>query len=338
MQISVDDLASRIGGTVEGSGRLSLTGIASIARAQPSEVTFAGNRRDCAAADASAAGALIGPHDGPPSCKPVIRVAHPKAALARALAVFHPPRRYPASIHPSAQIGATVKLGQDLFIGEHAVVRDGAVIGDRTVIEAGCFVGEDATVGDDCRLYPGVTVYPSVKIGHRAILHAGAVIGSDGFGYVQVDGQRQKIPHVGDVIVEDDVEIGANTTIDRAMLDSTVIRRGAKIDNLVQIGHDVTIGESSIVVAQVGVGGSSRVGGNVVLYGQVGVRDHCTIGDRAVVAGGSVVAGDLPDDLVAWGFPAQPMLQFKRQLVALRRLPNLLRTVARRGLVDVVKG
>jgi UDP-3-O-[3-hydroxymyristoyl] glucosamine N-acyltransferase len=334
MQISVTDLAARIGGTVEGNGTLPLAGIASIPRAKSSDVTFVGSTKHCAAAEASAAGAIIVPRNGPASGKPLIRVDNPKSALARALAVFHPPRRYPATIHPTAQLGADVKLGNDLFIGEYAVVRDGAMIGDRTVIEAGCFVGEGAVLGADCLLYPGVKLYHAVKIGRGVIIHAGAVIGSDGFGYAQERGQHVKIPQIGDVIIGDDVEIGANTTIDRAMIDSTIIHRGTKIDNLVQIAHDVTIGECSIIVAQVGIAGSCEIGRNVTLAGQVGVGDHRNIGDNAVVGGGAGVTDDLPADSVVWGTPAQPMLQYKRQLVALRRLPKVLWKLAQRGILD----
>jgi UDP-3-O-[3-hydroxymyristoyl] glucosamine N-acyltransferase len=214
------------------------------------------------------------------------------------------------------------------------VVRDGAAVGDRTVIEAGCFVGEGAVLGTECLLYPGVKVYHGVKIGRGVIIHAGAVIGSDGFGYVQEDGQHVKIPHVGDVIIGDDVEIGANTTIDRAMIESTVIRRGTKINNLAYIAHDVTIGECAIVIAQVGIAGGCDIGRNVILAIQAGVVDHRTIGDNAVVGGGAVVTDDLPANAVVWGTPAQPMLQYKRQLVALRRLPKVLRNLARRGILD----
>jgi UDP-3-O-[3-hydroxymyristoyl] glucosamine N-acyltransferase len=334
MQISVNDLAVRIGGAVEGNGMLALAGIASIPRARSRDVTFAGSAKQCAAAEASAAGAIIVPQNGPASSKALIRVDNPKSALARALAVFHPPRRYPATIHPTAQLGADVKLGADVFIGEYAVVRDGAVIGDRTVVEAGCFVGEGAVLGADCVLYPGVKLYPAVKIGRGVVIHAGAVIGSDGFGYVQEDGQHFKIPQVGDVIIDDDVEIGANTTIDRAMMDSTIIRRGTKIDNLVQVAHDVTIGECSIIVAQVGIAGSCEIGRNVTLAGQVGVVDHCNIGGNAVVGGGAVVTDDLPANAVVWGTPAQPIRQYKRQLVALRRLPKVLWKLAQRGILD----
>ena len=195
-------------------------------------------------------------------------------------------------------------------------------------------MGEAAVLGADCLLYPGVTIYHDVKIGRGVIIHAGVVIGSDGFGYVQEDGQHFKIPHVGEVIVGDDVEIGANTAIDRAMMDATVIHRGTKIDNLVQISHDVTIGEYSIVVAQVAIGGCCDVGKHVVLAGQVGVADHCTIGDNAAVGGGSVVIDDLPANAVVWGTPAQPMWQYKRQLVALQRLPKVMRTLAQRGVLS----
>lgn len=334
MKISVNDLAARIGGHVEGDGAVQLTGIAPIPRAQASDITFADSLPHCAAAEATAAGAIIVPNKAPASRKPLIRVENPRAAFARTLAVFFPPRQYPAQIHPTAQIGAQVKLGVGVFVGEYAVVRENAIIGDRAVIEAGCFIGEGVVMGADCLIHPGAKIHHRVRIGQRVVIKAGAVIGGDGFGYVLDGGQHLKIPQVGDVILEDDVEIGANTTIDRAMMDSTIIRRGTKIDNLVQIGHNVTVGQNSILIAQVGVSGSVQIGANVTLAGQVGVADHVKIGDNAVVAAQGGIAEDVPPKSVVWGTPAQPMMQVKRQVIALRRLPALIRTLSRRGLFD----
>lgn len=328
MQLSVKALATRISGEVDGDGEILLTDIAPIPRVGASELTFAENAKHCAAAEASDAAAVIAPLDAPASRKTLIRVKNPRAAFARALAVFHPPRQYPGQVHPTAQIGRNVRLGDGVFVGEYAVVRDNVVIGNRSVIEANCFLGEGAAVGEDCLLYPGVKIYHAVRIANRVIIHAGSVIGSDGFGYVQDGAQRIKIPQIGDVVIEDDVEIGANVTIDRATMDSTIIKRGTKIDNLVQIAHNVTVGENCIIVAQVGIAGSVQIGKNVTLAGQVGVADHLKIGDNAVAAAQSGLAEDVPADTVVWGTPAQPMMQTKRQIIALRKLPEWLRKLS----------
>jgi UDP-3-O-[3-hydroxymyristoyl] glucosamine N-acyltransferase len=334
VQITAQELANRIDGQLDGDSALRLTGIAPIARAGPADVTFAENEKHCAAAEISAAATVIVPVSAPASRKTLIRVKNPRAAFARALAVFFPARRYPAQIDNTAQVGRNVQLGQDVFIGAHAVLRDNVIIGNRCVIEANCFLGEGAKLGDDCLLYPGVTVYHGVRVGDRVIIHAGSVIGSDGFGYVQDGAQRIKIPQVGDVVIEDDVEIGANVTIDRATIDSTIVRRGTKIDNLVQIAHNVTVGQNCLIIAQVGIAGSVQIGNNVTLAGQVGVADHLKIGDNSVVGAQGGVIADLPPGSVVWGTPTQPVTQLKRQLVALRKLPELLRKLAQRGITD----
>lgn len=329
MQITVKDLAARIGGEVEGDGTLMLTGIAPIPRAQMSEATFAETERHWPAAAASAAGAVIVPANAPASSKALIRVKNPRAAFARALQLFHPPKQYPAKIHPTAQIGANVRLGEGVFVGEHAVLRDGAAFGDRSVVEANCVIGENVSIGEDCRVYPGVVIYPGVRIGHRVIVHAGAVLGSDGFGYAQDGAQKIKIPHLGDVVIEDDVEIGANVTIDRAMMGSTVIKRGTKIDNLVQIAHNVSVGEDCVIISQVGIAGSVQIGDNVTLAGQAGIADHVKIGANTRIGAQAGVTQDVPEGVDMWGTPAQIKTQFMRQIVALRKLPELLR---KRGL------
>jgi len=325
VQISVSELAGKIGGQVEGDGSQLVSGIAPIPRAGKTDVTFAESDKHFAAAAACAAAAVIVPTKAELPGKTLIRVANPRAVFARTLQVFFPARKYPGQIHPTAQLGRDVTLGADVYIGEYAVLRDGVVVGNRTVIEAHCFVGEGTTLGDDCLLYPGVKLYHRLRIGHRVIIHAGSVLGSDGFGYAQEAGQHIKIPQLGDVIVEDDVEIGANVTIDRATMDSTVIKRGTKIDNLVQIAHNVTIGESSIIIAQAGVAGSVQVGKNVTLAGQAGIGDHLKIGDNSVIAAQAGVMSDLEPGSIVVGAPAQPVKQFFRQVAALRKLPDLLR-------------
>ena len=331
MHIKVHDLAARLGGQVEGDGNLQLTGLAPIPRAQASDVTFAENPKHCAAAEGCAAAAVIVPLNAPASRKTLIRVKNPRAAFARALAVFHPPRQYPAQIHPTAQLGRNAQLGEGVFVGEYVVLRDNVAVGNRTVIEAHSVVGEGSSLGNDCLLYPNVTIYHGIRIGNRVIIHAGSVIGSDGFGYVQDGAERLKIPQVGDVVIEDDVEIGANVTIDRATMDSTIIRRGTKIDNLVQIAHNVTLGQNCTIISQVGIAGSVQIGDNVTLAGQVGIADHLKIGSNSVVGAQSGVAEDVPPNSVMFGTPAQPMMQTKRQIIALRKLPGLLRKLGKEG-------
>jgi len=329
MSITVHALAARIGGHVEGDGNISLQGIASIPHARSTDITFAENPKHSAAAENCAAAAVIVPLNTPASRKTVIRVKNPRAAFARALAVFHPPRQYPAGVHPTARLGRDVRLGEGVFLGEYAVLRDRVSVGNRTVIDAHTIIGEGTTLGDDCLLYPNVTLYHDVHIGHRVAIHSGSVIGSDGFGYVQDGAERLKIPQTGNVIIEDDVEIGANVAIDRATMDSTIIKRGTKIDNLVQIAHNVTLGRNCIVISQVGIAGSVQIGDNVTLAGQAGIADHLTIGENSVVAAQSGVAEDVPPGSVVFGSPAQPVMQTKRQIIALRKLPDLLRKLGR---------
>jgi UDP-3-O-[3-hydroxymyristoyl] glucosamine N-acyltransferase len=329
MSITVHALAARIGGQVEGDGNIPLGGIAPIHRAQPTDITFVENVKHSAAAEDSAAAAVIVPLNTPAFHKTVIRVKNPRAAFARALAIFHPSRRYPARVHPTAQLGRDVRLGVGVFIGEYAVLRDHVSIGNRTVIDAHSVVGEGSTLGDDCLLYPNVTLYHDIHLGNRVAIHSGSVIGSDGFGYVQDGAERLKIPQTGNVIIEDDVEIGANVAIDRATMDSTIIKRGTKIDNLVQIAHNVTLGQNCIVVSQVGIAGSVQIGDNVTLAGQAGVADHLKIGANSVVAAQSGVAEDVPPGSVVFGSPAQPAMQTKRQIIALRKLPDLLKKLGK---------
>ena len=329
MPITVQDLAAQIGGKVEGDPTIQLTGIAPIPHAQVTEVTFAETTKHSVAAESCAAAAVIVPLGSPASGKTLIRVKNPRAAFARALAIFCPPRLYPAQVHPTAQLGQNVRLGEGVFVGEYAVLRDNVTVGNRTVIDAHCFIGEDSRLGDDCLLYPNVTIYHNIRIGNRVGIHAGSVIGSDGFGYVQDGAERLKIPQVGNVIIEDDVEIGANVAIDRATMDSTIIRRWTKIDNLVQIAHNVTVGQNCIVISQTGIAGSVEIGDNVTLAGQAGIADHLKIGANSVVGAQSGVAWDLPPGSIVWGTPAQPAMQTKRQMAALRKLPDLLRKLGK---------
>jgi UDP-3-O-[3-hydroxymyristoyl] glucosamine N-acyltransferase len=257
-------------------------------------------------------------------------VANPKAAFARVLWLYHPPRKVPAGVHPSAVIGEEVELGAEVAIGPFVVIGNRVRVGDRVILGAGCVISDRCVVEEDTVFHSHVTLYEGTQVGKRVIIHAGAVLGSDGFGYVAEGGEQIKIPQVGVVIIGDDVEIGANACIDRATLGRTVIRRGVKIDNLVQIGHNVVVGEGSALSAQVGVGGSATVGKGCTLAGQVGIADHVTLGDRVIVGAQSGVAPgkQLRDGEIVWGSPARPIRKSKQQFAAMARLPELLEEVA----------
>jgi len=225
-------------------------------------------------------------------------------------------------------VAASAQIDPTAHIGPHCVVGERVKIGVRSVLQAGNFIGDDSNLGEETNLFPNVTVYPRTEIGGRVRIHANTVVGSDGFGYVQDGGVHRKVPQIGNVVIGDDVEIGAGVTIDRGALGSTVIGKGTKIDNLVQIAHNVEIGEGSIIVAQVGISGSTKLGKYVILAGQVGLAGHLKIGNQVTVAAKSGVMTDIPDGEKWLGIPAQPDKKTKRQLIAIQHLPDLLRRVA----------
>ena len=251
-----------------------------------------------------------------------------RVAFAKALALFFPEPKFAAGIHPTAVVAAIAQIDPTAHIGPHCAVGERVKIGANSVLQAGNFVGDDSKLGDDVNLFPNVTIYPRTEIGNRVRIHAGTVIGSDGFGYVLDGGVHRKVPQIGNVVIGDDVEIGANVTIDRGALGSTVIGKGTKIDNLVQIAHNVEIGEHCIVIAQVGIAGSTKLGNYVILAGQVGLAGHLKIGNQVTVAAQSGVMHDIPDGEKWLGSPAQPDKQTKRQMIAQRKLPDLLKRVA----------
>jgi UDP-3-O-[3-hydroxymyristoyl] glucosamine N-acyltransferase len=225
-------------------------------------------------------------------------------------------------------VAASAKVAQTAHIGPHCVVGERVQIGARSVLQAGDVVGDDSKLADEVNLFPNVTLYPRTEVGARVRIHAGTVVGSDGFGYVQDGGVHRKVPQIGNVIIGDDVEIGANVTIDRGALDPTVIGKGTKIDNLVQIAHNVEIGEGSIIIAQVGISGSTKLGKYVILAGQAGIAGHLKIGNQVTVSAKSGVMHDIPDGGKWLGIPAQPDKQTKRQMIAIQQLPELIRRVA----------
>ena len=324
---TLGQLAQILGATLEGDARRMVTGVAPLETAGPDQVSFLTHARYQDAAKASRAGAFVADTQVAGLPAPVLRVREPQQALVDLLHLFHPPAAIVPGVHPTAVVAADARIDPTTAIGAHAVVEAGARIGPRVRVGPLVYVGAGVEVGEDSTLGAHVALMDGVRLGRRVVIHPGAVLGADGFGFAFDGAQHRKIPQTGGVLVEDDVEIGANATIDRATFGDTIIRRGTKIDNLVQIGHNVEVGEHSILVAQVGVSGSSRLGRGVVLAGQVGVADHVTIGDGTLVG----AQGGVPSSLEAGGkflgTPARPMLEAKRIMAAETRLPELLRRV-----------
>jgi UDP-3-O-[3-hydroxymyristoyl] glucosamine N-acyltransferase len=328
MTFTTAEIAKHLDGEVVGDTTATLTGFAPADCAKPGDLTFAENEDYFVRAEQSAATAIIADERFKSAKKILIRVPNARIAFAKAMALFFPERTYAAGIHPTAVIAASAKVDPGAHIGPHCVVGERVKIGARAVLQAGDVVGDDCKLADDVNLFPNVTVYPDTEIGQRVRIHAGTVIGSDGFGYVQDHGIHLKVPQIGNVIIGDDVEIGANVTIDRGALGPTVIGQGTKIDNLVQIAHNVEIGEGSLIISQVGISGSCKFGKYVILAGQAGFAGHLKIGDRVTVSAQSGVMTDIPDGEKWLGTPAQPDKQAKRQMIAVQRLPELLKRVA----------
>jgi UDP-3-O-[3-hydroxymyristoyl] glucosamine N-acyltransferase len=320
-------IAERIGAEVIGDADLLLTGFAPADSAKPGDLTFAENESYFQRAQQSAASAILVAGDFPAEAKTLIRVTNARVAFAQVLPLFFPEPSFAPGIHPSAVVAASAQVDSSAHIGPHCVVGERVKIGPGAVLIAQVYVGDDCTVGEQTRLFPHVSLYQRSHLGKRVRIHAGAVIGADGFGYVFDGGEHRKVPQVGQVQIQDDVEVGANTTIDRAALGATIICKGTKIDNLVQIAHNVTIGEHSIIVAQVGIAGSTKIGANVTVAGQAGIAGHLRIGDRVTLAAQSGVMHHIPEGQKWMGSPAQPDRVTKRQLLAIERLPDLLRRV-----------
>ena len=321
-------IADIVKGELRGEEGTTVDSVAPLGRAERNNLSFLADGRYAAALAASSAGiVLVTPElaetDGAVPSR--IIVSKPAAALIDLLPRFYPPTRRKPSIHPTAIIGRGAKLGVGVSLDEYAVIGDEAVIGDGVWVGAHSAVGPGARIGTDSRLHPHVTLYAGAELGERVILHSGVRIGSDGFGYVFSDGRHAKIPHVGRCIIGNDVEIGANTTVDRGSIDDTVIGAGTKIDNLVQIGHNVRIGSLCLIMAQVGIAGSAQIGDGCVLAGQAGLGGHITVGAGARIGGQSGVFGNVPAGEVWSGYPARPHRESLRATGALFKLAEMIR-------------
>jgi UDP-3-O-[3-hydroxymyristoyl] glucosamine N-acyltransferase len=325
------EVADAVGGRVVGATPSRLSGIESLDRATPSDLSWIADSRRIREAASTRAGALLVAAEELAGGRPAVVVSNPVAALAVWLARWHPVRRPRAGVSARAHVDRTARIGRGAAVAAGAVVAAKARIGARVVLGAGAYVGEGAEIGDDTWIHPNAAVLSGCRVGARCILHSGAVVGSDGFGFIWDGEKHRKIPQVGIVRVEDDVEIGANSTIDRATLGETVVGRGTKIDNLVQVGHNVVIGDHAIVCGQAGIAGSSRIGSRVTLAGQAGVGDHVTVGDGATVTGGGGVAsgGRVPPGAVVSGMPAAPHREFLKRAALVARLPELVRRLER---------
>jgi len=327
MKKKLKELADLLGGTVVGDGDVEISGVASIAEAQSGEITFVGSPKYLPMLDQTKASAVI-VKEAASTAKPLLVAGNPHLAFAKALTLFSQKPYQSKGIDAHAWISPTAQLGSETTIYPFVYVGERAKIGNRVTLYPGVYVGEDSCIGDDSVLHPGVSIYPGTVIGSRVILHGGVVIGADGFGYVKDGKKNVKIPQVGRVEIEDDVEIGANATVDRATLGKTIIRRGVKIDNLVMVAHNVSVGEDSILVAQVGIAGSTKIGKNVTLAGQVGVGDHIEIGDNVIVGGQAGVAFDLAPNQAYTGNPAIPHRDALRAAAVFPKLPEMKRTLA----------
>jgi len=319
---TLGEIASRVEGTVRGDSSRTVSGIKPLDQAGPEDLSFVAHPRYRHAAEGSRAAGLIVAEEGIAPGRNLILVKNPYLALAAAMDLFY-------ERAPQAVLGEGTRIGRDVSIGPFVVTGRDCSIGDRAALLPGVVLGDDVRIGEDTVLHPGVVVYSRSVLGARVTVHASSVIGSDGFGYAEAAGARAKIPQVGNVVIEDEVEIGACTTIDRATFGSTIVGRGAKIDNLVQIGHNVSIGEGSVLVAQSGIAGSTRLGRGVIVAGQSGAAGHLLLGDHSVVGAKSAVLQDLPAGSFVVGHPAADHRDWKRSQAALRRLPDLLRAVAR---------
>jgi len=322
------EVAEIVGGEVVGDETIVVTGVCGIREAQEGDLTFVANAKYFPLIRQTRASAIITSRDVKAAPKPIIQTENPDLAFAKMISLLAPNEiTHPKGIHPTAIIGKGVTLGEGVAIQPYGVIGNYAQIGDRTILYAGVFVGDHAKIGSDTLIYPHVVIRERIEIGNRVIIHSGTVIGSDGFGFSTVKGVHVKIPQIGIVRIEDDVEIGANVTIDRARFGVTHIKKGTKIDNLVQIAHNVVIGEHSIIVAQVGISGSTVIGNGVVIAGQAGVVGHITIGDNAIIGALSGVSKSVPPNSVVLGIPAKPISKFKETNACLQRLPKLYETV-----------
>ena len=328
--MKLKEIAERLGCRLEGDGNVEITGVAGIEQAGPGRLTFLSNPKYRRALTGTRASAILAAPAAGPMPVPVLRSVNPYLDFARAIELFHEPPRYAPGIHPSAVIAPSARLGAGCHVGPYCFVDAEAVIGANAVLHSFVAIYRGARIGDDFFAHAHAAVREGCTLGHRVILQNGVVIGADGFGFARrEDGSWQKIQQTGPAVIEDDVEIQANACVDRATVGETRVRRGAKLDNLVQVGHASTVGENALLCAQVGLAGTTVVGNGCILAGQVGAAGHLTIGDGAVLTAQSGVPNDVPAGAQYSGYPAMESRQWRKCVAAFLRLPELVRTVRR---------
>ena len=330
MKVNLSEIARWVDGSVDGDDTIEISGLAKIEQASSGELSFIANPKYASYISKTQASAVIVANDFPKVEKTVIRTKDPYFAFLKVAQRFHGTvETVELGVHPTAVVGEDTQLGSDVGIGALVVIGRNCRIGDRVRLHPGVVIEDEAVVDDDARIYANVCVRERCRIGKRVIVHCGAVIGSDGFGFAFEGGRYHKLPQMGIVVVEDDVEIGANTTIDRATMGETVIRQGAKLDNLIQVAHNVEIGEHTAIAAQAGFSGSTKIGKLVKVGGQVGCVGHIEIGDRAALGAQAGVTKSVPEDTFYSGYPARPHMKAKREEASLAKLPELLKKVRR---------
>lgn len=328
MHKTLAEIATFVRGELIGDPGIVITGFSGIKEAGQGDLTFLANAKYFPLAQTTRASAIVAPLDYRPDNKNVILTENPSRAFSKAISLMvEDNTSCPHGIHEKSFIAKDARLGKNVTVGPFAIIEQGAVIGDKTCIYGGSYIGPGTAIGEECTIYPHVTIRERTKIGNRVMIHSGTVIGSDGFGYVDVQGVHEKIPQIGIVDIHDDVEIGANVTIDRARFDKTVIGAGTKIDNLVQIAHNVRMGKNCIIISQVGISGSTVIEDNCILAGQVGVVGHVTIGEGTIVASKSGVPNSLPAHSTYWGIPARPHMEAKRINACVGKLPYYVKKI-----------
>ncbi len=326
--LTVEKIARVLNCSFEGEGKTEIRGVSSLEKAKEGDLVFFAHRKHRELLEKCKASAAIIPEEEKYKSISVIKSKDPHRSFVKVVELFHKPFHPEPGIHPSAQVSSSAKLGKNVSIGPFVHVGDGVEIGDETVIFAFAAIYPGVKIGKETVIHSHASIREDVRIGSRVIIHNNSVIGSDGFGYLQDKGRSPvKIPQVGTVIIEDDVEIGSNTSIDRATLEETVIKKGTKIDNLVQVGHNVEIGPDSLLAGQVGISGSVKIGKNVVMGGQVAVADHVKIGDNVMVAGRTGITGDVPDNSVVAGFPHQDIKEWRKSSISFSRLGELVKEI-----------
>lgn len=328
MHKTLAEIANIVNGEVVGDEDLVITGLSGIQEAKEGDLTFLANSKYIPLSKNTKATAIITSRDIEISGKSVIRTDNPSVAFADLITAMTEGDAHPfKGIHKAAFMAGDCVIGKNVSIGPYVIIESQAKIGDNTIIYGGSYVGHHTTIGDDCLIYPNITIREHVNIGSRVTVHSGTVIGSDGFGYIQVDGAHKKIPQIGTVTIEDDVEIGANVAIDRARFDQTVIGRGTKIDNLVQVAHNVVMGEDCIIISQVGISGSVNVGKGSYLLGQAGITGHLTIGEGSIVFSQSALGKSIPPQSHVSGSPARPHVEAKRVFASTQKLPHYIKII-----------